>query len=66
MTELTTKKFTASGFANLPRNADGDIVNLYDVFFRLTLRQVSRLTEDDYSRVDEYEEELRCMAAEFD
>lgn len=60
-----TEKFTAEEFKALPRNADGDIMNLYDAFVWFTPEQVEDLTGDDYSRVDDYEEELRCMAAEF-
>lgn len=60
-----TEKFTDEEFKALPRNADGDIMNLYDAFVWFTPEQVEALTGDDYSRVDDYEEELRCMAAEF-
>lgn len=60
-----TEKFTAEEFKALPRNADGDIINLYDAFVWFTPEQVDALTGDDYSRVEDYEEELRCMAAEF-
>ena len=60
-----TEKFTADEFNALPRNADGDIIDLYDAFIWFTTEQVNALTGDDYTRVDEYNEELRCMAAEF-
>jgi len=60
-----TEKFTAAEFDALPRNADGDIIDLYDAFVWFTPQQVEALTGDDYSRVDDYEEELRIMAAEF-
>ena len=55
---------TNQKFAALARNADGDIIALADVFFKLTPAQVERLSEDDYSRYDDYQEELRCMMAE--
>ena len=60
-----TEKFTPEEFDALPRNADGDIIDLYDAFIWFTPKQVDALTGDDYSRVDGYNEELRCMAAEF-
>tara|TARA_R110000824_G_C14927501_1_gene648372 strand:- start:126 stop:332 length:207 start_codon:yes stop_codon:yes gene_type:complete len=64
-----TKKFTPEEFNTLPRNADGDIIDLYDAFIWFTPKQVNALTGDDYSRVDDYNEELRCefaaIAAEF-
>ena len=60
-----TKKFTADEFNALPRNADGDIINLYDVFIWLTPEQEEALTGDDYSRVDSYNEEVRYMASDF-
>jgi hypothetical protein len=60
-----TKKLTPEDFNALPRNADGDIIDLYDVFVWLTPKQEDSLTGDDYSRVDDYKEELRCLAAEF-
>ncbi len=57
--------FTDAEFKALPRNADGDIIDLYVVFVWLTPEQVDALTGDDCSRVDDYKEELRCMVAEF-
>jgi len=60
-----TEKFTAEEFEALPRNADGDINDLYNAFVWFTPEQVNALTGDDYTRVDDYEEELRYMAAEF-
>lgn len=61
----STEKFTADEFEALPRNADGDIIDLNDVFLRFTPEQVFALSEDDYSRFDEYTEELFFLAAEF-
>jgi|TARA_R110000744_G_scaffold50958_12_gene109961 hypothetical protein len=49
---------TNAEFAALDRNEVGDIIDLYDVFFRLTSKQVNRLTGDDESRLDDYNEEL--------
>ena len=56
-----TKKFTNAEFAKLARNTDGDIIDLYEVFVWFTTPQKERLTGDDYSRVDDYEEEIRYM-----
>lgn len=60
-----TKTFTTAEFKALPRNADGDIIDLYSVFVWLTPNQVDALSSDDWSRVEDYNEELRCMVAEF-
>ena len=60
-----TKAFTAAEFKALPRNADGDIVELWAAFVWFTPQQVDALTSDDWSRVEDYNEELRCLAAEF-
>jgi hypothetical protein len=60
-----TKAFTAAEFKALPRNADGDIIDLHCAFVWLTPKQVDALSDDDYSRVEDYNEELRCMVAEF-
>lgn len=54
-----------SEFKALKRNLDGDIVNLADIFFRLSPAQVEALSGDDYSRYDDYSEELRCLQEEF-
>jgi hypothetical protein len=59
------KAFTAAEFKALPRNADGDIIDLWAAFVWLTPQQVGALTADDYSRVEDYNEELRCIVAEF-
>lgn len=55
----------SADFKDLPRNADGDIINLYDVFYMLTEAQIDSLTSDDWMRVQEYEEETRIMLADF-
>jgi hypothetical protein len=60
-----TKAFTAAEFKALPRNADGDIIDLWAAFVWFTPQQVAALTADDCSRVEDYNEELRCMVAEF-
>ena len=54
-----------SEFKALKRNLDGDIVDLADIFFRLSPAQVEALSGDDYSRYDEYSEEQRCQQEEY-
>ena len=51
-----------AAFNALQRNADGDIIALADIFYRLSPAQVEALSGDDYSRYDDYSEELRCEA----
>jgi len=60
-----TKNFTDAEFKALPRNDDNDVIDLYGAFVWMTPKQVDALTGDDQSRVDDYEEELRYMIAEF-
>ena len=61
MTERT-KKFTNIEFKNLPRYANGDLTNLAEDFIWITDSQVRRLSEDDFFRIDEYQEEMSYMA----
>ena len=49
---------TAKEFRQLKRNADGDVVNLYNIHHLLTDKQIDRLTDDDWSRVNEYQLEF--------
>ena len=49
---------TAKEFKQLKRNADGDIVNLYNIHHLLNDEQIDSLTDDDWSRVNEYQLEL--------
>lgn len=49
---------TSKEFRQLKRNADGDVVNLYNIFHLLTDKQIDRLTDDDWSRVNEYQLEF--------
>ena len=60
-----TTKFTNAEFAALSRNDDGDVIDLYDANIWMTNQQIVKLTGDDQSRVDEYQEEMRIMMAEF-
>ena len=48
----------AKEFRQFELNADGDVVNLYNIFHLLTDKQIDRLTDDDWSRVNEYQLEF--------
>lgn len=64
---LTTRlgnKFTHAEFKAIPRNSDGDIIDLFDAYCFITDEQREKLTEDDWSRCMEYDEELLCMMAD--
>ena len=58
--------FTNAQFKALPRNADGDIIDLADAYPFITEAQRERLTGDDYSRMDDLDEEISYLAAEFE
>ncbi|MGA1073310.1 MAG: hypothetical protein ACO3S3_11675 [Pseudohongiellaceae bacterium] len=64
---LSTRKknFTMTEFRAIPRNSDGDIIDLFDAYPFITGMQRLLLTDDDWSRMDEYDEEVRCMMEEF-
>ena len=55
---------TQQDFARLKRYSNGDIVDLYNIHHLLTEKQVDRLSDDDWSRVQEYQDELRIMIYE--
>jgi hypothetical protein len=64
---LTTRlgeKFTNAEFKAIPRNSDGDIIDLFDAYCFLTNAQREKLTADDQSRCEGYDEEMRYLAAE--
>ena len=52
---MTTKEFK-----QLKRNTDGDIVNLYNIHHLLNDKQIDSLTDDDWSRVNEYQLDLQA------
>ena len=52
-------------FAAIKRNADGDIIDLYDAYPYITDKQRELLSDDDYSRMDILDEELEYLADEF-
>ena len=67
MTERTTK-FTNTEFAALPRYTDEwggrCLKDLGSAFMWLTDSQIAKLDNDDQSRLDEYQEEVRCLWAD--
>ena len=56
---------TMKQFAALKRNSDGDIIQLYDAYPYITDKQRELLSDDDYSRMDNIDEELEYLADEF-
>ena len=60
---IRTKKYTMKEFRALDRNTDGDLTSMYDHFLLLTDAQVELLTEDDWSRYHDYQEELNYELA---
>lgn len=63
--ETRTTVFSNVEFTAIPRNADGDIIDIEDAYPFITNAQRERLTDDDYSRCEEMDEGLRYMAEEF-
>jgi hypothetical protein len=63
------RHLTNTEYLNLFRNSDGDIINLSPAFLLMTDAQKEQLTGDDWSRIQELEEELEeellHLAAEF-
>lgn len=57
-------RLTDREFTNLSRNVDGAICDLPSVYYLITDKQREKLSEDDWSRMDGLEEEMRCMVAE--
>ena len=60
-----TKKFTNKEFNELERDSDGDVVCLSTAFVWVTDTQKETLTDDDHSRLNEYNEELSYLIADF-
>ena len=65
MTIERTKYFTNAEFNALSRNDDGEIENLSDHFVWLTEKQIDRLSDDDWMRVCELQEEIEIIKADF-
>ena len=57
---------TQKEFAGLKRYPNGDVVDLYNIHYLLTDKQIDRLSDDDWSRVQEYQDELRMMIYELE
>ena len=53
--------YTNNQFDSLKRYPNGDIIDLYEVHIFLSDKQIDKLTEDDWSRVIEYQSELDYM-----
>jgi len=51
-------------FRNLKRYPNGDIVDLYNMHHLLTDKQIDKLSDDDWSRVNEYQLELEVLRYE--
>lgn len=59
------KSFTMAEFRAIPRNSDGDIIDLEDAYPFITAQQRDLLSEDDCSRIYELDEEMSYLMAEF-
>ena len=57
---------TAAEFRALPRNADGDLIDLSLAYPFITDEQREDLTGDDWSRCIDLDEELACMLADLE
>tara|TARA_R100001132_G_C3233723_1_gene67254 strand:- start:257 stop:490 length:234 start_codon:yes stop_codon:yes gene_type:complete len=68
MDDERIKKFTPLEFKNLPRYDNGDLhVDFWNEdFIWLTDRQKNRISGDDQTRLDDYEEELAYLMEELD
>ncbi len=64
--DTRTSAFTNAEFRAIPRNSDGDIIDFEDAAVFITAAQRDKLTGDDQSRMEDFDEELRCLRAEFD
>jgi hypothetical protein len=51
-------------FNRLDRYQNGDIVDLYSIHHLLNEGQVDKLSDDDWSRYHEYQDELQMMLYE--
>ena len=63
MLDIRTKKYSMKEFKALDRNSDGDLLDMFEHFLLLTDAQVELLTEDDWSRYHDYQEELNYELA---
>ena len=58
-------KFSADEFAGIPRDARGDIVDLHDAYCFITNDQREQLSEDDWSRMQDIDEEIDHAWSEY-
>lgn len=63
---IRTKKYTMKEFNAIERNSDGDILDTWEHFPLITEKQRKLLSDDDYSRYENYLEEMRCMMHELE
>ena len=61
--DIRTKPYTMKEFKDLPRNSDGDIIDLWDHFLLIKDSQIEMLTSDDWSRYYDLKEELEYEMA---
>ena len=59
-----TVNFTNKEFKDLNRTPDGDVVDLSTAYIWLTDPQKEQLSEDDHSRLFDYEEEMNILMAQ--
>lgn len=64
--DIRTKKYSMKEFNAIPRNSDGDIIDTWEHFPLITEKQHKLLSDDDYSRYENYLEEMRCMMHELE
>ena len=63
-TRNANRKFTNAEFDAIPRNNRGDLADVYDAYSFITTAQRDELTEDDWSRMLDLDEEVGCMMAD--
>jgi len=59
------RKMTNTEFKSLDRYDNGDIKDLAVAQIFMTEGQRGKVSEDDFSRLDDNDEEMRCLMAEF-
>jgi hypothetical protein len=64
-TTTRTTRFTSVEFDAIPRYPNGDIIELTAAYPFITDYQREKLTDDDWSRMIELDEEISYLAAEF-
>lgn len=54
------ENFSQAEFQAIERNADGDIIDLFDAYCFISPEQREQLTGDDQARMNDLDEELAC------